>query len=152
MSSPKQFFLRLLFLTASLLLIVQAKGQAFGGNEAESGYQKELPAQSLQQMEENADLRSWDQGLVQKAPSKFQQKRLEKAIEKFQSRPNRPIPVVLIVLGLLLIILWGILLIATILAAGLAAFLILLVLTIVFSPIFILGLLLLIGGIVGQAV
>jgi Flp pilus assembly protein TadB len=144
-------FLRISLALAMLLMVFQANGQTFSGQEAESGFMQEKPFQSEQEMDKDFRQNSWEHRLEIKKSSNTASKRLQKAVEKLQSRPNRPIPIILIILGVLLLALWGIVLVATILAVNAAIFILMLLLTIVLLPVAIIGLLLLIGGIVGEA-
>ncbi len=62
------------------------------------------------------------------------------------AQPHRPIPILLIVLGLLMVFLWSLVLIATILAGSAGLALLLLIATIVLSPLLIVGIIFVIGG------
>ncbi len=64
------------------------------------------------------------------------------------AQPNRPIPLVLSLTGLLMMLVWGGVLVGAILTAGTTLGLVLLISTIVLSVLFIVGLVLFIGGLI----
>jgi hypothetical protein len=63
------------------------------------------------------------------------------------TRPHRPIPVVLVVLGLLMMLLWSLLLIGALVSSG-GAVLAFVLLALLFSPIFVIGMIFFIGGLI----
>jgi hypothetical protein len=64
------------------------------------------------------------------------------------AQPDRPIPLVLSLTGLLMMLVWGGLLVGAILTAGTTLGLVLLISTIVLSVLFIIGLVLFVGGLI----
>lgn len=125
------------------------------GQEAQSLDNVDLQSQNetkILGLETEQEIRSKETTTDRSWIKKFE--RYENRLNKHQRKhPNRPIPAVLLVLGSILLFIWLGLLIITILAAGsVAGFLLLLILTILFSPLAILGIILIIGGIVGSAV
>jgi hypothetical protein len=159
MNSPKHSFL----FQAPIWFLFVALVFCFGISHAQNPTNSAQQAQAL----ENTDLQSQNEfsppAIEQNAADldistnrtwlkKFE--KVEKRINKRQLKhPNRPIPVALMVFGFILLLLWFVLVLMTILAiASPAAFVSLLVLTIILSPLAILGIILIIGGIIGNAV
>lgn len=66
------------------------------------------------------------------------------------TKPNRPIPMMLILLGTLFVILWTASLVGLILTVGTAFAVLLLIVAIVLLPLLILGVIFLIGGIIAS--
>lgn len=81
-------------------------------------------------------------------------KKFEKRVMRRKARrPHRPIPAIMLVLGFLFLFFWiGLLLITALSVFSGGLFLVMLLLTILLSPLAVLGILFIIGGLVGLAV
>lgn len=164
MKSPLSSYLSTFLLGAMLLLIgilipaaSQAQGRHSQGSQAQSGFEepmqkdgqqvdaKQVHGEQIPASGEEA-VNGWSR--IDHEKTSALDRMLEAKLRP--TKPNRPIPMVLIVLGTLFVILWAASIVGLVLAIGTALAVLMLILAILFLPLLILGVIFLIGGIIAS--
>jgi hypothetical protein len=143
-----------LLATVGLLLVmglgsvhpVQAQATKDRGQEAQAGFDGSGQVDGFVKL--RGEAKSTSGPGIHDASAQWDQKWMQKFRPQ---KPQKPIPVVLIVLGALMVFLWTLLLLGVVFAASAGLAVILFILLLVFIPVLVIGIIFIIGGIVAAA-